>query len=158
MINTWVFCVKLDPAHSSSLPITYVKGEYVTSNKCPSKQTNIIIAWLGDINIFICRQINSFIHHFWGETVLWGAVFIIQTSDYRMQYFTTLRYKLLFRIIEARVGFSRKPLKKFQNHLYGQPVLTFTVLAVVSVWMNINRVTLQDNKEFIMFIFYFKTV
>ena len=28
-----------------------------------------------------------FIHHIWGETVLWGAVFIIQTSD-RMQYFT----------------------------------------------------------------------
>ena len=48
--------------------------------------------------------------------------------------------------------------KKFQNHLYGQPVLTFTVLAVASVWMNINRVTLQHNKEFIMFIFYFKTV
>ena len=30
--------------------------------------------------------------------------------------------------------------KKFQNHLYGQPVLTFSVRAVVSVWMNINRV------------------
>ena len=48
--------------------------------------------------------------------------------------------------------------KNFQNHLYGQPVLTVTVLAVASVWMNINRVTLQHNKEFIMFIFYFKTV
>ena len=48
--------------------------------------------------------------------------------------------------------------KNFQNHLYGQPVLTFTVLAVASVWTNINRVTLQHNKEFIMFIFYFKTV
>ena len=46
--------------------------------------------------------------------------------------------------------------KNFQNHLYGQPVVTFTVLAVASVWMN--RVTLQHNKEFIMFIFYFKTV
>ena len=48
-----------------------------------------------------------------------------------------------------------KPLKNFQNHLYGQPVLTFAVLAVASVWMNINRVTLQHNKEFIMFIFLF---
>ena len=31
-----------------------------------------------------------FIHHIWGETVLWGTVFIIQTSD-RMQYFTILQ-------------------------------------------------------------------
>ena len=47
-----------------------------------------------------------------------------------------------------------KPLKKnFQNHPYGQPVLTFAVLAVASVWTNINRVTLQHNKEFIMSIF-----
>ena len=45
----------------------------------------------------------SFIHHIWGETVLWRTVFIIQTSDNRMQYFTILRYKLLFRAIEARV-------------------------------------------------------
>ena len=52
-----------------------------------------------------------------------------------------------------------KPLKKnFQNHLYGQPVLNFAVLAVASVWMNINTVKLQYNKEFIMFIFYFKMV
>ena len=34
-----------------------------------------------------------FVHHIWGETVLWGTVFIIQTSD-RMQYFTILQYKL----------------------------------------------------------------
>ena len=46
--------------------------------------------------------------------------------------------------------------KNFQNYLYGQPVLTFAVLAVASVWMNINRVALQHNKESIMFIFYFK--
>ena len=32
-------------------------------------------------------------HHIWGETVPWGAVFIIQPSD-RMQYFTILQYKL----------------------------------------------------------------
>ena len=42
-----------------------------------------------------------FTHHIWGERVLWGAVFIIQTS-YKMQC-----------------------SKNFQNHLYGQPVLTF---------------------------------
>ena len=34
-----------------------------------------------------------FIHHIWGETVLWGAVYIIQTSD-RMQYFTVFQDKL----------------------------------------------------------------
>ena len=34
-----------------------------------------------------------FIHHIWGETVIWGAVFIIQTSD-KMQYFTIFQDKL----------------------------------------------------------------
>ena len=45
--------------------------------------------------------------------------------------------------------------KNFQSHLYGQPVLTFAVLAVASVWMNIDTVTLQHNKELIMFFFLF---
>ena len=99
-----------------------------------------------------------FIHHIWGETVLWGTVFIIQTSD-RMQYFTILQNKLhSFNIQDDRStrGLLAKPLKKKkkQNHLYGQPVLTFAVRAVVECWTNINRVTLQHNKEFIMFIFY----
>ena len=59
--------------------------------------------------------------------------------------------------MDVRVGFlaiSKTVKKNFQNHLYGHPVLTFVVRAVASVWMNINRVTLQHNKEFIMFIFY----
>ena len=34
-----------------------------------------------------------FIHHIWGKTVIWGAVFIIQTSD-KMQYFTIFQDKL----------------------------------------------------------------
>ena len=39
-----------------------------------------------------------YIHHTWGETVIWGAVFIIQTSD-KMQYFTIFQDKLhLFNI------------------------------------------------------------
>ena len=67
-------------------------------------------------NLGACKPtFLPFVHHIWGETVLWGTVFIIQTSDNRMQYFTILRYKLLFRTIEARVGFSRKPLKKFSK-------------------------------------------
>ena len=39
------------------------------------------------------RPFILFIHHIWGETVLWGAVFIIQTSD-RIQYFTFFQDKL----------------------------------------------------------------
>ena len=56
-----------------------------------------------------------FIHHIWGETVLWGTVFIIQTSD-RMQYFTILQYKLhSFNIQDDRSmhGLLPKPSKKF---------------------------------------------
>ena len=56
-----------------------------------------------------------FIHHIWGETVPWGAVFIIQTSD-RMQYFTILQYKLhSFNIQNDRSTreLLAKPLKKF---------------------------------------------
>ena len=60
---------------------------------------------------------SPFIHHLWGETVLWGTVFIIQTSD-RMQYFTILQYKLhSFNIQDHRRmrghGLLAKPLKKF---------------------------------------------
>ena len=87
-----------------------------------------------------------FIHHIWGETVLWGTVFIIQTLD-RKQYFTILQYKLhsfsIMKDDESTRGLLAKPLKKnFQNHLYGHPVLTFVVQAVARVWMNIKRVTL----------------
>ena len=39
------------------------------------------------------QPFTLFIHHIWGETVLWGAVFIMQTS-HRTQYFTILKYKL----------------------------------------------------------------
>ena len=56
-----------------------------------------------------------FIHHIWGETVLWGTVFFIQTSD-SMQYFTTLQYKLhLFNSQDDRStrGLLAKTLKKF---------------------------------------------
>ena len=71
-----------------------------------------------------------FVHHIWGETVPWGTVFIIQTSDNRMQYFIILQYKLRsFNIQDDRStrGLLAKPLKNFQNHLYGQPVLTLII-------------------------------
>ena len=60
-----------------------------------------------------------FIHHIRDETVPWGAVFIIQTSD-RMQHFTILQYKLhSFNIQDDRSprGLLAKPLKKFPKSL-----------------------------------------
>ena len=45
-----------------------------------------------------------------------------------------------------------KTVKKISQIAY--PVLTFVVRAVASFWMNINKVMLQHDKEFIMFIFY----
>ena len=56
-----------------------------------------------------------FIHHIWGETVLWGTVFIIQTSE-KEQYFTILQYKLHFFNIQDDGSTRRllaKRLKKF---------------------------------------------
>ena len=50
-------------------------------------------------------------------------------------------------------AFSEIVKKNFQNHLYGQPALTFETLTTAK-WMNNYRVTLQHNKEFVMFIFY----
>ena len=61
-----------------------------------------------------------FIHHIWIETVPWGAVFIIQTSD-RMQYFTILQYTLhSFNIQDDRStrGLLEKPLKKISKIIY----------------------------------------
>ena len=93
-----------------------------------------------------------FIHHIWGKTVLRGAVFIIQTSD-RMQYFTIFnknctysifwpgRSKHEWAVSETAKNFSKSAIRPAGFDLW-------------SVWMNINRVTLQHNKEFIMFLFY----
>ena len=56
-----------------------------------------------------------FIHHFWGERVLWGVVFIIQTT-YKMQYFTIFQDKLhSFNIQDHRntLELLAKPFKKF---------------------------------------------
>ena len=80
-----------------------------------------------------------FIHHIWGETVLWGAVFIIQTSG-KMQCFTIFQDKLHsfnIRTIEAR----------------GQLVLTFHKISAKFA-VHFKRVTLQHNKDLIVSIFY----
>ena len=55
-----------------------------------------------------------FMHHIWVETVIWGAVFIIQTSD-KMQYFTfkTNCTHSIFRTIRGTRGLLAKPFKIF---------------------------------------------
>ena len=58
-----------------------------------------------------------FIHHIWGETVLWGAVFIIQPADI-MKYFTILQYKfhsLNIQDDESTRGLLAKSLTKFSK-------------------------------------------
>ena len=100
------------------------------------------------------QPIILFIHHIWGETVLWGTVFIIQTSD-RMQYFTIFQYKLhSFNTQDDRStrGLLAKPLKKFPKSPIGRRFSLLQCELWSSVWMNIIRVTLQHNKELIMFI------
>ena len=92
-----------------------------------------------------------FIHHIWGETVLWGAVFIIQTSD-RMQYFTIFQDKL------HSVNIQDDQSWAFSETVQKISKITYTASRFSafdkrsSVWMNINRVTLQHNNEFIMLI------
>ena len=47
-----------------------------------------------------------FIHHIWGETVLWGTVFIIQPSDSTIsQFWNTNCIHSIFRTIKAHEGF-----------------------------------------------------
>ena len=108
----------------------------------------------------ICLRVNQpfipFIHLIWGETVLWGTVFIIQISD-RIHYFTILKQKLhSFNIQDDRStrGVLAKPLKKCPNsHI--QPAGSHFCSASCSECLNEHtRVKLQHNKEITMFIFY----
>ena len=110
---------------------------------------------------FTCQQIWGrvkqplilFIHHIWGQTVLWGAEFIIQTSK-RMQYFRILQHKFHSFKYSGRWkhawAFGEIVKKNFK--------ITYTAsrlsLLTTTKWMNNYRVALQHNKEFIMFIFY----
>ena len=83
-----------------------------------------------------------FIHHIWGETVIWGTVFIIQTSD-KMQYFTIFQAKLHLFNIQNRMkhawAFS-KTVKKISKITYTASQFSFLTSAKFSV--NIKRVKL----------------
>ena len=83
-----------------------------------------------------------FIHHIWGETVIWVAVFITQTSD-KMQYFTIFQYKLHSFNIQKRTkhawAFS-KTVQKISKITY--TANRFSLLTSAKFSVNIIRVTL----------------
>ena len=71
------------------------------------------------------------IHHMWGETVPWGAVFIVQTSD-RMQYFTILQYKLhSFNIQDDRSTRGLESVKKISKITYTASRFSLLTSAIV---------------------------
>ena len=94
------------------------------------------------------------IHHIWGETVIWGAVFIIHTSE-KMQYFTVFRDKLHPFNIQNRTkhawAFS-ETVQKISKITY--TASRFSLLTSAKFSVNIKRVTFQHNKEFLMVIFF----
>ena len=75
-----------------------------------------------------------FIHHIWGETVIWGAVFIIQTSD-KMQYFTIFQDKLH----SFNIQNSTKLVQKISKITY--TASRFSLLTSTKFSVNIKRVT-----------------
>ena len=92
-----------------------------------------------------------FIHHIWGETVIWGAVCIIQTSD-KIQYFTIFQDELHSVNIQDDQSWAfSETVQKISKITYTASRFSLLVSAKFSV--NIKRVTLQHNKEFIVFIF-----
>ena len=109
------------------------------------------------------QPFKLFIHHIWGEIVLWGAAFIIQTSN-RMQYFTIFEDKLYSANIQDDQSWTfSETVQKISKITYTTnrfSLLTsakVTVRTVSSVWMNINRVTLQCTviKNLLCLFFYY---
>ena len=99
-----------------------------------------------------------FIHPIWGETVIWGAVFIIQTSE-KMQYFTIFQDKLHSFNIQNRTTQAwafGKTVQKISKITY--TASRFSLLTSANFLVNIKRVTLQLNTAFIVFIFFYLMV
>ena len=79
-----------------------------------------------------------FIHHIWGETVLWGAVFIHrpQTKCSISQFFKTNCTHSIFRTVRSTRGLLAKPFKKFPkspirpagSHFWQAPNLQWTLI------------------------------
>ena len=100
-----------------------------------------------------------FIYYIWGERLLWGAVFIIQTS-YKMQYFP-----IFFFFWQDKLhSFNIQDYRSSRGLLISQTVqniykITYTA-AGSNFWQapnlrrNFQRVTLQRDEEFIESIFF----
>ena len=111
------------------------------------RSTSLLYKILPPVHLYITSEVKQYYE---------ALFFIIQTSD-RLQYFTILQYKLhSFNIQDDRSmsGLLAKSIKTFPVTYTASrfPLLPCEMWS--SVWMNTNRVTLQHNKEVIMFIFY----
>ena len=107
-----------------------------------------------EIWVRVNQPFISFIHHIWGETVPWDVVFTRQTSDKNAVFHNCSRQIALIQYSEPSKQawtFSDTRSKNFQNHLYGY---RFSLLTSANFAVNIKRITLQHNKEFIVFILY----
>ena len=91
-----------------------------------------------------------FIHHIWGETVIWGAVFIIQTSD-KMQYFTIFQDK--YSEPSKHTWAFSKTVQKISKNSY--TASRFSLLTSAKFSVNIKRVMLQHNKKFTVSVIFF---
>ena len=138
----------------SNLGLENKSDEFLGFDKFTSQNLANIWGWVNQPFIL-------FIHHIWDETVLWGAVFITQTSD-RMQYFTVFQDKLHSANIQDDQSWAfTETVQKISKITYTASMFSlltsakFAVRAVSSVWVNINRVTPQHNKEFITFFLLF---
>ena len=94
----------------------------------------------------VCKPIcYTFIHHIWGETVL----FITQTSGKK----TVFQDKLhSVNIQDHQLWAFSDTVQKISKITYTASL--FSLLTSAKFAVKINRVTLQRNKEFIMFIFF----
>ena len=78
------------------------------------RSTSLITKSCQQIWVRVNQPFITFIRHIWGETILWGTVFIIQTSD-RMHYFTIFQYKLTpFNILDDRS--TRRLIRPASSH------------------------------------------
>ena len=76
-----------------------------------------------------------------------------QTKRSISQFFRTNCTHSIFEASKHPWAFSETVQKNFQNDLYGQLVLTFDKISAKFA-VHFKKVTLQHNKDFIVFIFY----
>ena len=101
-------------------------------------------------NLGVCKPTFS---TFYTSQLRWNSTIYLQTSD-RMQYFTIFQDKLHSVNIQddQSLAFS-ETVQKISKITY--TASRFSLLTSAKFAVNINRVTLQHNKEFAIFIFLF---